>query len=240
MKGPIKDRSMSISSFLINVRPDYDVVSLKMSLAKIQFSEEELLLVQNAEWLLTKNRIIKKVYEVFGSMVPEIQKLFMIPTVVPNEIFIASAKISKGENYQGLPYVMLDYPRSFGKSDIFAMRTMFWWGNFFSATLHLKGRYKSLLVPLLNSQIQVLAQENFSICISGDEWRHDFNPDNYVSIRSANEQTIVQNLMKNDFCKIAAKIPLQEWDGAVTKLLAFYQTLVGIMRISSPNDERDL
>ena len=176
----------------------------------------------------------------FGFMVPEIQKLFLVPTVLPLEIFIAPPKISKGENYQGLPYVMLDYPRRFGRDDTFAMRTMFWWGNFFSATLHLKGQYKSLLTPLMKSQVPILAQENFFICISGDEWRHDFNPDNYIPIRIADEQMIVKNLMGNDFCKISGKIPLEDWDSALTSLLAFYQTLVGLMRINSPNDERDL
>ena len=60
---------------------------------------------------------------------------------LPEEVLIQSPKISRGENYNGLPYVMLDYPRCFGKEDVFAMRTMFWWGNFFSITWHLKGKY---------------------------------------------------------------------------------------------------
>ena len=211
-----------------------------MSLAKIQLSEEELILVQNAEWILTKNRIIKKVCEVFGSMVPEIQKLFILRTVVPPEIFVSPAKISKGENYEGLPYVMLDYPRCFGKVDTFAMRTMFWWGNFFSATLHLKGQYKSLLIPLLKSHMHSLALENFFISISAEEWRHDFNPDNYMPIIIADEQMILKNLMEKDFCKISGKISLEDWDGAVDRLLTFYQTLVGLMRVNSPSDGKDL
>src|SRR5688500_20050079 len=113
-----------------------------MDLAKIQLSQEELVLVQNADWLLTKNRIIGKVYEMFGMLVADVQMMPEKNSVLLPEIFAASPKISKGENYMGLPYVMLDYPRCFGKSDTFAIRTMFWWGNFFSVTLHLKGRYK--------------------------------------------------------------------------------------------------
>ncbi len=35
---------------------------------------------------------------------------------------------------------MLDYPRAFGRDSIFACRTFFWWGRFFSLTLHLAGR----------------------------------------------------------------------------------------------------
>ena len=39
-----------------------------MNVAKIQLSAEELSLVQNAEWLLTKNTIIEKVYAMFGEL----------------------------------------------------------------------------------------------------------------------------------------------------------------------------
>ena len=53
-----------------------------------------------------------------------------------------SPKISKGENYRGLPYVMLDYPRLFGREEVLAIRTFFWWGHGFSVTLHLKGGYR--------------------------------------------------------------------------------------------------
>ena len=176
----------------------------------------------------------------FGSMVPDIQNLFVIPTILPQEIFTASAKISKGENYKGLPYVMLDYPRCFGKSDTFAMRTMFWWGHFFSVTLHLKGQYKSLLMPAVKNQLGLLAQENFYISISGDEWRHDFEGDNYIPISSAKQQVIVQNLLESSYFKIAGKIALDEWAGAINKLLSFYQTLVGIMRVNYPSDGRGL
>ena len=40
-----------------------------MSPAKIQLSVEELQLVQNAQWLLTKNIIIEKVYTLFGEQI---------------------------------------------------------------------------------------------------------------------------------------------------------------------------
>ena len=32
-------------------------------------------------------------------------------------------------------------PAVFSKENIFAIRTMFWWGNFFSISLHVSGKY---------------------------------------------------------------------------------------------------
>jgi hypothetical protein len=197
-----------------------------MSGTKIQLSQDELLLVQNAEVLLTKNRIIGKVYDMFGLLLGEVQKLFDSNRSLPPEIFIASPKISKGENYQGLPYVMLDYPRRFGKPDTFAIRTMFWWGNFFSTTVHLKGEYKKQLVPRLKNYLPVLAKHEFFLCIHPDEWRHDFEPDNYMPLNHATNGIVEDSLVKKDFCKISGRIALHEWQEAPARLLTFYEIIL--------------
>ena len=44
---------------------------------------------------------------------------------------------------------MLDYPALFKKDEIFALRTMFWWGNFMSITLLLSGGYKETFATVI-------------------------------------------------------------------------------------------
>ena len=127
-------------------------------MTKIHLSADELQLVQNAQLLLTKNTIIEKVYALFGELASELQQSSIYATRnLPAELLTLGPKISRGEKYKGLPYVMLDYPRCFGKEDIFAVRTFFWWGNFFSVTLHLKGKYQQLFIPYLQKQTALLA-----------------------------------------------------------------------------------
>ena len=70
---------------------------------------------------------------------------------MPEVIKTSTPKISKGENYKDLPYVMLDYPRCFQKEKTIAIRTFFWWGNFFSINLQLSGEYKEQALPSLQS-----------------------------------------------------------------------------------------
>lgn len=211
-----------------------------MDLAKIRLSQEELLLVQNAEWLLTKNRIIGKVYDMFGFLIDDIRGLIIGSRILSSEIFAASPKISKGENYQGLPYVMLDYPRCFGKSDTFAIRTMFWWGNFFSTTLHVKGKYKNALMPVLQECLPLFADREFFININNDEWRHDFEPDNYLPISDVDTGTFANSLIKKDFCKIAGKISLDDWSSIPGQLVTFYEIFLKQFIINFPGDGRDL
>src|SRR5438105_15186190 len=111
-----------------------------MDRAKIRLSSKEMELVTNADWILTKNTIIEKTKILFGELQEVMTSTFN--PVAANDYTRVPPKISKGENYRGLPYLILDYPRLFEKENILAIRTMFWWGNFFSITLHLAGSYK--------------------------------------------------------------------------------------------------
>src|SRR5215467_3803243 len=111
--------------------------------SKIQLSTFEMDLLNNSEWILTKNLVIKKAQR----LLEEVQETNLRHVKegsinFPKEVIGISPKISKGENYSGLPWLMLDFPRFFEKEKVFAIRTMFWWGNFFSTTLHLSGQYK--------------------------------------------------------------------------------------------------
>src|ERR1700712_1654938 len=109
---------------------------------KIQLSAEEKQLVSNSDWILTKHRIIEKVYHLFGSLSDQMQLYLQERKAhIPVEALQLSPKISKGEQYEALPYVVLDYPRFFSKEDVLAVRSFFWWGNYFSITLHLKGKF---------------------------------------------------------------------------------------------------
>ena len=125
--------------------------------AKIQLSPAEMDLVCNADLLLTKNAIIDKVYLIFGDVAEQVRS-----DLGP------SPKISRGENYLGLPWVMLDYPRLFGKEDTLATRVFFWWGNFFSITLHLKGIYKEQCKQNILDNLPLLEKYGFHVCISND------------------------------------------------------------------------
>ena len=94
---------------------------------KLSLSADELELVCNKDWILTKKMVVDKVYLLLGGLSQQMQDYIesnqlLLPAVVTQ----SSPKISKGENYLGLPYVMLDYPRYFKSNDMLAIRTFFW------------------------------------------------------------------------------------------------------------------
>lgn len=198
-----------------------------MDVAKIQLSTEELSLVQNAHWLLTKNTIIEKVFELFGEVAHEVRDNFTIkPGVLHEAVLVPSPKISKGENYKGLPWVMLDYPRFFNHEDVFAIRTMLWWGHYFSVTLHLKGKYKAQYQQNLLRNLPLLTARQFYVCISGEEWRHELEEDNYKPLTQLNSSVVEKILLANNFCKLSAKISLPQWNQSKELLIDLYETIV--------------
>lgn len=193
--------------------------------AKILLSQEELNLVQDTHWLLTKNNIIEKTKQLFGRLADPLQdKVAGHMEKLPQAVLLFSPKIFKGEYYQGLPYVMLDYPRIFSKDDVFAMRTMFWWGNFFSVTLQLKGSYQQLFGPVLMQYREQLANDGFCVAVSNDEWRHDFEAGNYQPISE-----YLSKAMEGAFLKIAVRVPLSRWNDAEELLAAHQHKLLEIL-----------
>jgi hypothetical protein len=188
-------------------------------MTNVKLSKEELALVSEAGFILTKNRIINKVYDLFGQLSEDFQQR---SKHLPGSIISIPPKISRGENYNGLPWVMLDYPRAFSNSDVFATRCFFWWGNFFSITLQLQGSYKDMY----STSIKRYLEENYGnwwICIADNPWQHHFDANNYIRYSAEFD------LMKFPFIKLAKKIPLQEWDNSFDFFSITYQEILEIL-----------
>jgi len=185
-------------------------------MANVKLSERELKLVTDADVILTKNRIIEKTYALLGEL-SEAYKPIITHTPYLLQFAVPSAKISKGENYEGLPWVMLDYPRCFSKEHVFAIRTFFWWGNFCSISLHLKGSFAQQYASHLTG-----FSNGWQLCIHPTEWEHHFRADNYRPLQPE-DAALMQTL---PFIKLAKKIPLHEWDLVQSFLLSGFKEIV--------------
>ncbi len=193
-----------------------------MSPAKVTLSPKELELVMDPSWILTKNGIIQKVYALFGDLNMAYGKAIEDCDLYEKEVILTrSPKISKGEQYEGLPWVMLDQPRHYKTGEAFGIRTFFWWGNSFSITLQLAGKYKEMYagsienyfsehparIPVNSHPSSVISPEGWLAGIGEDEWQHHFREDNYVPV-----EHIRTKLADHTFIKLTKRYPLSEWD----------------------------
>jgi len=198
---------------------------------KIALSGEELKLVNDTGFILTKRAIIEKVYLLFGQLAQSYVAVVQNnKEKLPQPLLAISPKIAKGENYLQLPYVVLDYPRLYEKENILAVRTMFWWGNFFSITLHLGGSYKTALQQQLADNIAVLQAHDFYICINKDQWQHHFEADNYIAVKDKSAAAIQQIILQQHFIKVSVKFSLQQWNEMPAMLKELFSIIITLVK----------
>ncbi|RYZ28091.1 MAG: hypothetical protein EOO10_10680 [Chitinophagaceae bacterium] len=185
-----------------------------MQASKIRLSPAEAALISDAQVILTKNSIIQKTIALLSDVQEDLQQQ-------ANSFNLSnspSPKISKGENYLGLPYVILDFPRISKGEDLFFIRSMFWWGNFFSSTLQISGIYKTRFHKQLCDAYPLLVEKRYFIGVNPDPWLHHFGEDNYKPISHFSQEAFAFVLEESQHIKIAARWPIQEWDSAANHL----------------------
>lgn len=195
-----------------------------MEVPKIHLSSAETELMQNAEIILTKNRVLQKIKELLEAVQQNQTAFIQEQGLQTTDPFFISPKISKGENYEGLPYIILDYPRMSSGKDLFFIRTMFWWGHYFSSTLHLSGSYKIRFKERIKTSCNLLHE--FYITVNPDQWIHHFKEDNYLQIGSFSADEFAQRCDEFDHIKIAAKCSLDRWQEADVELFANWKMLL--------------
>lgn len=204
-----------------------------MTIAKIHLSKQESELVNNKEWLFSKQEIIDKVFHLLGNInqryrqIVEKEKIFL-----PVQFQKPGGKISRGENYKGLPFLILDYPAIFGKENIFAVRTMFWWGNHFSITLHLSGKYIPGKKDILHL-ISFFRQHDYLVCVNESQWEHTFEAGNFIAFDQLNSKHLA-TIATGNFLKVAKKIDLNRWDEVPEFLENSFTEIVQFLKFNFP------
>ncbi len=176
-----------------------------MKSSKLAISAAEWQLASSTEVILTKNKIIDNVLDMYGLLADDFREYTkMIDGALPH-VFGIHPKISKGENYEGMPWVMLDYPRCFSKQQgHFAIRCFFWWGHFFSVSLQLSGQYEVQYGHVLEK----LQLQHWYVGYTYEPWSHHLPNENWLNLNieiSSNPNASIR------YAKAAKKIPVTEW-----------------------------
>jgi hypothetical protein len=175
------------------------------------FDEKELKYLQNQDFLKTKVEINEKMQVLFGEVQQALKK--HIDTSVsfpfPPLTDLQAGKISRGERYQDLPYWVLDFPKLMMPEHIFTLRTMAWWGNEFSCTLHIQGEtWEELRTTFLKKNKSILEYEDVYFCVNEDPWDYDFIPENYLLISQIKPLALTEMISERSFIKLSRRLLL--------------------------------
>lgn len=154
-------------------------------MVKLHITPQELQTLRQTDIFYVKRQFFDKLSQAFAAWQAEArQQSCWKDAWLPVEMDKTSGKISRGENYEGLPWMMADMPRHFGKEDVLAFRLFFWWGHYFSATWHLKGAPLKSWWPRLSHWLST-ASPDMLVSWEGDEWNHTLSHPAYTNAADA-------------------------------------------------------
>ena len=196
-------------------------------------SNRELDVVKNTEFLLIKNKILDKIRsklsETSSMLVAEIKADF--PHIY-ERFGIESPKISRGEKYHGLPYLVLDYPRFFDKGNTFSFRTTFLWGHYVNCSLHVEGDMVDL--SSLENRWKSLSKQDLYVCLHSTPWEHYLTKPYFAHISSMNAQDLQKHYHANQFIKIASRLEYGQLENLPDLVSLRFRSLVDFLYPSLP------
>jgi hypothetical protein len=179
----------------------------------LTFTDEEFEVLNDRRFFLLKHAATDRMLLLFGELERTLKKNISAYDLPVEGLNLSSGKIFRGENYRKYPYVLLDYPRLFNTRTVFAMRTMFWWGNEFSITLHLQGEALEKYRNSIHENITSLAGKEVYYCVNDTPWQYHFGEDNYKMLDEQTGMTdFKKRLSSSAFIKLSRKLAITEYE----------------------------
>lgn len=204
-------------------------------MADILFTEKELKYIADTDFLHTGHIIKQKITSLFEASAQELkEELDTGKYNIDPHLIRLPPKISKGENYRGLPWIVLDYPKKFQKEDTFSFRVIFWWGHFFSYSLHLEGAAMTSALPMLKHYWSKMKTENVYACVSSTPWEYHFNSSNYIRSDKITFDQFNDLARTNTFIKISRKATLREWPRVINQTIKTFRLFMLFTGFSAP------
>ncbi len=182
---------------------------------KVILNEEEKIIIGNTEFFIVKKEIFSKVQLLFGELAHD--KLLnegWRKILINEDEKNFEPKISKGENYLGLPYLILDYPKKFNEENQFAVRSFFWWGKYFATFLLLSGNDLGKFLPKILSNFSLLKEKDFFISINDDRWIHSIDEDYFASIKNISKNEFETIIKTVGYLKLTTLFPVSDFENA--------------------------
>lgn len=155
------------------------------------WSQNDLKMINVVDVFLHKPTIMKKVETCLLQLKESLAtNLAENPRPYPQGTDLIKGQIARGENHKGFPFISLDIPQNFSKTEFFTYRTLFWWGHYLAFSLFLKGpRMPDYLKCLLKNRQQPGCQEIF-VARNTSPWEWEWSKENYSQVNQASEEEI--------------------------------------------------
>lgn len=193
------------------------------------FEDDEIALLSNPRLFEQKLRATEKLKDLMEQI-----RTVLLEDIRPHDLLAPSTtdflkgQIAKGENYEGYPYVMLDFPKQFGKESIFTFRTLFWYGHSLIFSMIVAGTYLQTYRRNFEHHYDGLCEANLYIGVD-DVW--DWRERAAVLLTQENKRQILK--LDLPFLKVMKRLVpavLRSEQEVLKEAKAFYQTVKPIIQ----------
>lgn len=171
------------------------------------FSSEEHDFLSQKEIYTIKKEVTEKLKVILMNTSEKISGISAKNLKVLPEKILTKGKISKGENYQGYPYIILDNPRLFNQHSILVYRTMILYGHYASCHLQIHGDFLNQYKNSIYYNLKNFSDGNYYIPNGPSPWIYHLEDGGFDKL---NMTLSMNDLFKHSFFKISSFLPISE------------------------------
>jgi hypothetical protein len=175
------------------------------------WDELEIRLIRERELFLHKPGIMKKANERLESLKSKlIVQIAGDGRTYPNGSDLVKGQIAKGENHNGFPFLSLDMPQKFSKTEMFTFRTLFWWGHYLGFSLILKGKELDDSARKLSERKNSELLTDIYFATSSSIWEWEKINENFMLVSESSPDTILKTVSEINYIKLIRFYPLSD------------------------------
>jgi hypothetical protein len=176
-----------------------------------QWSAKEIEMINVVDVFKHKPDIIKKAEQSLTLLKDKlVAEISTNNECIPPTADISRGQIAKGENHKGFPFISMDMPQQFSKTEMFTYRTLFWWGHYLGFSFILKGDNLKLYLDRLISRKETPASDKIYFSCNPSLWEWEWTEENFKSLSTIPENEIRQTINSIQYLKLCRFYPLND------------------------------
>jgi hypothetical protein len=188
-----------------------------------KLTKHELNFAKDTSYPLAKHQVIRKIQDQFQYLGQQMGQQFTEHELISS----AEYKITRGENYKQMPYLVLDFPKISGSGFPIACRTMFWWGHYFSCNILIQ----SNRIDLEQTAHLLAGMKKVKLWIGTDLWEQDLQSTAYTPLRKLNSASVYAAISIHPYVKLSVKIGLTHFAQLPDLALSHYAMMLSGLSI---------
>jgi len=175
------------------------------------WSRDEWDLINVTEIFRRKPAILKKVESYLEELRTALaDELKTHPKSYPPDTDLTKGQIVRGENHKGFPFLSLDMPQKFSKTEFFTYRTLFWWGHYLGFSLILKGPDLETYLNRMIEYRQDATCENIYLSQHNSPWEWEFSDTHFTKISELSRNKIQEVADRLQYLKLMRFFPVSD------------------------------